>query len=99
MPWMRHLSPAPLCRLTVQRAAPELHPSTHAGRVFSFGYDPKGCLGHEDRHEGEQPQILPREIEALRVVDVASGSNAICHVLALTYNEEVYQWGLVLPEL
>jgi alpha-tubulin suppressor-like RCC1 family protein len=67
--------------------------------VFSFGYDAFGCLGHEDRQEDDPAQITPREIEALRGVDVASVSIAQWHVLALTYEGEVYQWGSLFPEL
>jgi alpha-tubulin suppressor-like RCC1 family protein len=67
--------------------------------VFSFGHDWYGRLGHEDRHDDDKPQILPREIEALRGVDVASICLAGWQVLALTYNGKVYQWGLVYSEL
>jgi alpha-tubulin suppressor-like RCC1 family protein len=37
--------------------------------------------------------MLPREVEALRGVDVASVSAGQGHVLALTYTGGVYSWG------
>jgi hypothetical protein len=40
-----------------------------------------------------EPQVLPREVEALRGVDVASVSAGFEHVLALTYTGGVYSWG------
>jgi alpha-tubulin suppressor-like RCC1 family protein len=37
--------------------------------------------------------VLPKEIEALRGVDVASASAGEKHALALTYTGDVYSWG------
>jgi alpha-tubulin suppressor-like RCC1 family protein len=57
--------------------------------MFSFGDSTDRCLGHED----DELQILPKEIEALRDMDVASVSATHVHVLAVTYGGEVYSWG------
>jgi alpha-tubulin suppressor-like RCC1 family protein len=59
------------------------------GRVFSFGLERHGCLGHDST----ESQALPKEIEALRGVDVVSVSAGGRHALALTYTGGVYSWG------
>jgi hypothetical protein len=85
-------------QLPIGFGAPSAHPaSLCVGRVFSFGVDFHGCLGHGQ--EREEAQIFPKEIAALRGVDVASVSAGCWHVLALTYNGEVYQWGAVCRAL
>jgi alpha-tubulin suppressor-like RCC1 family protein len=57
--------------------------------VFSFGLGANGCLAHD----GTEHQVLPKEVEALRGVEVASVSAGLEHALALTYTGGVYSWG------
>jgi alpha-tubulin suppressor-like RCC1 family protein len=80
-------------------AIPCTHPTltrpTLLGRVFSFGTSRDGCLGHD----GTELQLLPKEVEALRGVGVATVSVGWQHVLALTYTGGVYSWGQGRPAL
>jgi E3 ubiquitin-protein ligase HERC2 len=64
-------------------------PAVPSGRVFSFGRWNCGCLGHGSGGS----QLDPKEVEALRGVDVASVSAGGWRVLALTYTGGVYSWG------
>jgi alpha-tubulin suppressor-like RCC1 family protein len=59
------------------------------GRLFSFGSNTCGQLGHGDR----QPQPLPKQVDALaglRVVAVAAGEH---HSAAVTDGGQVFTWG------
>ena len=59
------------------------------GALWSWGFGASGRLGHGD----EQPQPLPKKVEALagqRVVAVAAGVN---HSIATTADDAVFTWG------
>jgi hypothetical protein len=63
---------------------------TDDGKVYSFGVNEAGQLGHGHRFNTHEPTL----IEALRekhVVAVACGQQ---HCLALTADHQVYSWGL-----
>jgi hypothetical protein len=60
---------------------------TEAGAVFSFGRG--GSLGHGDR----ESRILPKRIEALEGVYVATVAAHGCQSLALTACGRVFWWG------
>jgi alpha-tubulin suppressor-like RCC1 family protein len=64
---------------------------TEAGAVYSFGTN-RGCLGHgKDNSRGGV--LLPKRIEALDGVPVATVAAGASHVLALTTRGHVYSWG------
>jgi hypothetical protein len=62
---------------------------SEAGEVFSFGTGEFGRLGHGDELDVE----LPKQIEALRGVDVLTVAAGGAHAKALTRSGEVYSWG------
>jgi alpha-tubulin suppressor-like RCC1 family protein len=63
--------------------------TTEAGAVFSFGTGARGRLGHGDNNS----QVLPKRIEALDGVCVATVAVGMCHCLALTACGRVFWWG------
>jgi alpha-tubulin suppressor-like RCC1 family protein len=70
---------------------------TETGLVYSFGWG-DGCLGHEQGNEDNG--FLPKRIEALDGIHVASVAAGEYHALALTRCGRVYSWGdLVRPQL
>jgi hypothetical protein len=75
---------SPPCCHTERRPVPD----PPLGRVFSFGSGEDGMLGHGST----ETQVLPKEVEALRGVDVASVCAGQSQVLAL-YTGGVYSWG------
>jgi hypothetical protein len=75
---------SPPCCHTKRRPVPD----PPLGRVFSFGSGEDGMLGHGST----ETQVLPKEVEAIRGVDVASVCAGQSQVLALTYTGGVYSW-------
>jgi alpha-tubulin suppressor-like RCC1 family protein len=67
---------------------------TDAGAVYSFGRG-DGRLGHGGRQDFDKVQgvFLPKRIEALEGVLVATVAAGDAHVLALTRCGRVYSWG------
>jgi hypothetical protein len=66
---------------------------TEAGAVFSFGMN-DACLGHGEGNE-EQGVFLPKRIEALDGLRVASVAAGHSQALALTECGLLYSWGVV----
>jgi alpha-tubulin suppressor-like RCC1 family protein len=63
--------------------------TTETGNVFSFGAGSRGSLGHGDSGN----HILPKRIEALDGLYVATVATGGCQSLALTACGRVYWWG------
>ena len=62
---------------------------TADGAVWSWGSGAFGKLGHGN----EEPQLLPKKVEALAGQRVVAVSAGVCHSLAITADGGVWSWG------
>jgi E3 ubiquitin-protein ligase HERC2 len=62
---------------------------TASGRVFTWGFDDDGRLGHGQTGH----QTLPRAVETLAGMEIVSIACGCWHSAALTSNGAVYTWG------
>lgn len=63
---------------------------TDSGKLFSFGGNEDGQLGHGDRNNETSPKLV-ESLSSVKLKEISCGSN---HCAALTVSGDVYTWGL-----